>query len=536
VAVSGTRVRLEGITKRFASILAVDHATLDLMPGQVHAVLGENGAGKTTLMSILYGIHRPDAGRVLVNDQEVVIRRPADAIALGVGMVHQHFKLVASFTVAENLILARRSDFGLVLDLPRARAEARRIASAYGLDVRPDACVAELSLAARQRVEILKALYRDARILILDEPTTILAPAEVRSLVAVLRTIAAEGRAVVLITHRLAEAFEVGDVLTVMRRGKVVATHPTRETNPAKVATLMVGHEVPRGVSRRATQPPGNVVLEVNGLSVPGGLDSPGLRNVSLTIRAGEVLALAGVEGNGQRELVEVLAGLRRPTVGRIAIGGAPLDGSGRVQSAALDVRVIPEDCQAEGLVLEMTLSENVVLDRMTTPAFSRNILLRLGAIRAFAREMIARFGIHAASEQVRVRTLSGGNQQRVMLARVLSAVPRLLVASQPTRGLDIAAAKDVLDRLADARAHGAAVLFISSDLDEILSIGDRVLVLDCGRVAGVLPAAVATRERLGTLLTGAAGQVTTTADEAPAGTPERTPASARRVRSAPWH
>jgi ABC-type uncharacterized transport system ATPase subunit len=496
-------VQLEGITKRFPGVLANDDVTLQLFPGRIHALLGENGAGKSTLMNILYGIHRPDGGRIIVGGREAFIRKPADAIAQGIAMVHQNFKLLPSFTVAENLIMARRSDFGLVLDLRHARAEVKRVASEYGLGVRPDAKVAELPLGVRQRVEILKALYRNARVLILDEPTTVLAPAEISSLFSVLRKIAADGRAVVFITHHLDEVFQVSDTLTVMRQGKEVATVPTSQTTPDAVATMMVGRELERGVARLATEPPGEVVLQVEGVSVPGGHDSPGLTDVSFDLRAGEILALAGVEGNGQRELVEILAGLRRPAAGVVRIAGNELSRVDRRKSA-LGVGLIPDDRHAEGLILEMTVAENVVIDRVTTAQFSRGILLSLRAIRDFARQVIRLFHIQTPSEQAKARTLSGGNQQRVVLARVLSSNPRVLVANQPTRGLDIAATEYVLERLAQARSNRAAVFFISSDLGEVISMGDRIMVLYRGEVAGILDAAAATRERVGALMTGA--------------------------------
>lgn len=498
-------VRVENLTKRFPRVVAVDDVSIDFRPGRVHAVVGENGAGKTTLMNLIYGVHQPDAGSIVINGRPVAIRRPADAIREGIALVHQHFKLVPSFTVADNLMMIEHRKVGLV---PDRRAFAETIVDVgrrYGLEVDPHVRLRELPLGLRQRVEILAGLLRDARLLILDEPTTVLPPPEVADLFDTLKRIAHEGRAVVLITHKLKEVFDVADTFSVMRRGTLLRTGRTADSSPAEVASLMVGRDLGTlGVPTTGEQERGAVALSVEDVQVPAEEASPGLSSVTFALHEGEILAVAGVEGNGQSELVEVLAGLRAPTGGRIVLGDREITNASRRRSARLGVGVIPEDRQAEGLILPMSVMENVSLDRIREPEFSRHGLwLVIDRIRAFARKAVEDYKIQTSSAKVPVRMLSGGNQQKVVLARVLSSDPRILIAAQPTRGLDIAATRYVLDRLAAARASGTGILLFSSDLDQVLSLADRILVLFKGRVVAMLEARTATREELGRHMAG---------------------------------
>jgi ABC-type uncharacterized transport system ATPase subunit len=498
-------VRVEHLTKRFPRVVAVDDVSIDFFPRSVHAVVGENGAGKTTLMNLIYGVHQPDAGSISVGGRPIAMRRPADAIREGIALVHQHFELVPSFTVADNLMMIEHRKVGLV---PDRRAFAERvvaIAEPYGLEVDPRATVRDLSLGSRQRVEILAGLLRDARLLILDEPTTVLPPPAIAGLFETLRQIAREGRSVVLITHKLAEVFEVADAFSVMRHGKLVHTGRTSDSSPREVASLMVGREVSTLDAPSAGESePGEVTLRVSEVSVPADEGSPGLSEVSFEVRGGEIVAVVGVDGNGQAELIEVLAGLRRPAAGRIRLRDVDITGFSRRQAARLGLGVIPEDRHAEGLVLPMTAEENLSLDRIREPRFSLGgFWLLASRIRGFVERAIRDFEIHGASARSPVRTLSGGNQQKVVLARVLSSNPRVLVAAQPTRGLDVAATRYVLEQLVAARERGSGVLLFSSDLDHVLSLADRILVLYKGRVGAALDARDATHDDLGRYMAG---------------------------------
>jgi simple sugar transport system ATP-binding protein len=501
-------VRLERLTKRFPRVLAVDDVSIDLLPGQIHALVGENGAGKTTLMNLLYGVHQPDEGRILIAGEEIAIRRPADAIRAGIALVHQHFKLVPSFTVAENLMLVRHGALSLVPDRRAFVEEVEQLQERYGLLVDPRARVSKLPLGLRQRVEVLGGLIRDAKVLILDEPTTVLPPPQIQDLFSTMRRMAAEGRAVVLITHRLAEVFDVGDVFSVMRSGRLVATSPTEGSDQAEVARYMVGRDLSdlstptldRSQGRDISTP----ILQMHDVSLPPDEASPGLEHVSLDVAPGEIVAIAGVEGNGQRELVEVLAGVRTPSAGVVRIGGVDVTGSGRRRTSKLGLGVIPEDRHEEGLVVEMTVSDNLTLDRLRDRRFSRRGgWLRVGRLRSFARSKIEEFQIAATSERAPTRMLSGGNQQKVVLARVMSSSPRVLVAAQPTRGLDVAATRYMLDQIIAAGGEGMAVILVSSDLDHILSLSNRILVFFRGQIVADMPTEEATREQVGLHMAG---------------------------------
>lgn len=521
---SGTQilplVHIDHLTKRFPRVVAVDDVSMDLLPGQIHALVGENGAGKTTLMNVLYGVHQPDDGRIFVDGEAVSIRRPADAIRAGLALVHQHFKLVPSFTVADNLMLVKRHQLGVVPDRRAFAKEVEGLGERYGLQVDPEAKVSSLPLGLRQRVEVLGGLVRDARILILDEPTTVLPPPQIDELFTTMRRIASEGRAVVLITHRLAEVFEIGDWFSVMRSGRLVASAPTGSSTPADVAELMVGRELSEFTSKGRNQAEQREsILRVRGVGVPPEEGSPGLRDINLDLNPGEIVAIAGVEGNGQRELVEVLAGLRRPMRGTVSLDGEDTTSASRRRTADLGLGLIPEDRQGDALFLEMPITDNLTLDRIRTRDFSfARTWLHVRRIRLFARQMIERFKIRTGSEQVPAKMLSGGNQQKVVLARVMASNPRVLIAAQPTRGLDIAATQYVMEQLEEARGQGTGVILISSDLDQILALADRIIVIYKGALVADLPAAEATRERLGLHMAGLTGQAPTTNGDTPQG------------------
>ena len=491
-------IELRGITKRFGRLVANDGVDLTVARGEVHALLGENGAGKTTLMRILYGLTRSDAGEVRIDGRAVPIGSPRDAIAAGIGMVTQHFSLVRPMTVAENLALGRS---GFRFDDAAARRRTADASERYGIRVDPDARVTDLSVGEQQRVEILKALARDCRLLILDEPTAVLVPQEVETLFATLRRLVADGLGIVFISHKLGEVREISDRVTVMRKGAVVGTAPG-STDEGELARMMVGRPV-FGVERTngpragATAP----TLRVRDLRVAGqGIDA--LRSVSFQVDAGEVLGVAGVSGNGQTELVEVLAGMRRPDGGSVTVGEVELAGASPSEVVAAGVGRIPEDRHAS-LVTELSVAQNLVLERLDD--FRDRGRLDERRIRAHAEELIERFSIRARAED-RVATLSGGNVQKVLLARVLSRDPRVVVVAQPTRGLDIGATEYVRSELLARRAAGAAILLVSEDLDELLALADRLIVMYEGRLVGEMRADDADPERLGLLMAGRAG------------------------------
>ncbi|HET7727957.1 MAG TPA: ABC transporter ATP-binding protein [Candidatus Limnocylindrales bacterium] len=490
-------VELRGITKRFGPLVANDAVDLTIARGEVHALLGENGAGKTTLMRILYGLTLPDAGEILVEGRPIAIRSPRDAIAAGIGMVTQHFSLVRPMTVAENLALGRG---GIVFDARDARRRAADAAERYGVRVDPDRRVADLSVGEQQRVEILKALARDCRVLILDEPTAVLVPQEVEGLFATLRRLVADGLGVVFISHKLGEVRAISDRVSVLRRGTLIGTVPGH-TDERELARMMVGRPT-FGVARTEDGPPdaAEAVLRVHDLRVAGrGVDA--LRGISFDVRRGEILGVAGVSGNGQTELVDVLVGMRRPDGGSMTVGGVELAGASPSRMVAAGVGRIPEDRHAS-LVSELPVAYNLVLERIDE--FTSGGRLDERRIRDHAEQLIARFSIRARPEDP-VATLSGGNVQKVLLARVLSRDPQVLVVSQPTRGLDVGATDDVRAEILARRAAGTAILLVSEDLDELLALSDRLIVLYEGRIVGELTAGEADPERLGLLMAGRA-------------------------------
>ncbi len=505
-------VALRGITKRFGALLANDAIEMSVRPGEIHALLGENGAGKTTLMRILYGLTQPDAGVIEVNGRALTIRSPRDAIGAGIGMVTQHFSLVRPMSVAENLALGRGS--GVRVDLAVATRSAEEAADRLGMRVRADARVDSLSVGEQQRVEILKALARDCRILILDEPTAVLAPQEVDGLMTALRKLAAQGMAIVFISHKLREVLELTERVTVLRRGRVAGSGETASLDERTLAEMMVGRALgaqarlaPDEVSPPGTGDSGGAgrtarpALSVRALEAKGSNGLTALQGISFDLPAGHILGVAGVSGNGQRELVEVLSGTRTASGGRVEVAGTRLHGGGVPEILRAGIGRIPEDRHAS-IVGDLSVAHNLVLERLDL--YRRGGRLDERAIRQHAESLIDRFSIRATPETP-IRTLSGGNIQKVLLARVLSAEPRVLIVSQPTRGLDVGATEYVHAELLAARARGAAVLLVSEDLDELLALSDRVMVMYEGRVMAELDAASADRGRLGLLMAGRA-------------------------------
>ncbi|MFI7588261.1 ABC transporter ATP-binding protein [Spongisporangium articulatum] len=503
-------VRLSGITKRFPGVVANHDVDLTVRPGTVHAVVGENGAGKSTLMKTLYGMHRPDEGTVEIDGEEVVLHSPADAIARGVGMVHQHFMLASNFTVLENIVLGAEPRKGWRLDRAAARARIREIGTRYGLPVDPDAKVENLGVGDRQRVEIIKVLYRGARILVLDEPTAVLVPQEVDELFDALRGLKEQGLSIIFISHKLDEVRAVSDEITVMRRGTTVASVKPGEVTSRQLAELMVGSELPSPETAESTVTD-RPVLRVSGLDVTDETGRALLSGIDLTIHAGEVLGIAGVEGNGQGELVEALMGMRPAAAGRIELAG---DGGSLQDVTVWSTRArriagmgfIPEDRHRHGLVLESPLWENRMLGHQTRPPNSRRGLLTRRPARADTERIVAEYDVRTPSVDVLASALSGGNQQKLIVGREMSDGPRLLIAAHPTRGVDVGAQAAIWELLRQARAGGLAVLLISADLDELIGLSDTLKVMLRGRVVADVDPATATPEQLGSAMTGADG------------------------------
>jgi len=472
--------------------------------GEVHALLGENGAGKTTLSNILTGLYRPDEGRISLFGRPVEFSSPRDAIDAGIAMVHQHFRLVSPFTVAENVVLGDHRSIGKRF-LLRTRAIERAVGELsrrYGLAVEPRARIWQLSLGEQQRVEILKALYQDARILILDEPTAVLTPQEAEALFETIRVMAEDGRTVIFISHKLHEVKAVADRVTVLRRGRTVATIPAADATPRSLAALMVGREIELGRTNGA-RAVGDTRLELAGVSANGDRGAAAVKDVSLSVRGGEILAVAGVAGNGQRELAETITGMRPPTEGTIAVGGRRLRGGDPREAIAAGIAYIPEDRLGTGLAPGLSVASNVVLKSYRRPPASRGPLLLLGKVRQLARNLMEHYDIRASGPDVPARQLSGGNLQKVVLAREFSGEPRVLVAASPTRGLDVAGIETVHSYLRSAAERGVALLLISEDLDEILALADRIVVMYEGAIVGERDAASATIEELGLLMAG---------------------------------
>ena len=498
-------LELRGITKRFPGVVANDSIDFDLRRGEVHALLGENGAGKSTLMNVLYGLYRPDAGEIVLNGSPATFHSPGDAIRAGIGMVHQHFMLIPVMTVAENIVLATEPrKAGVLLDYAAADRRVRDIARGFGFAVDPDAKVEDITVGQQQRVEILKALYRKANIMILDEPTAVLTPQEATELFGILRTLQREGMSIIFITHKLNEVLEIADRITVLRRGKRIETVPREGATEAELARLMVGREVLFRVEKSASTP-GAPLLEVDDIRAADDRGIETVRGVSLTVRAGEIVGLAGVDGNGQSELAEVLTGLRRPSAGAMRIAGSDATRAGVKEILDLGVGHIPEDRQRRGLVLDFSLAENLALHDYEKPPNARYGWLFPRTLISRARGLLQRFDVRGGTAETPASALSGGNQQKVVLAREISREPKVLLAVQPTRGLDVGAIEFVHRQLVDARDSGEAVLLVSLELDEILSLSDRILAIYEGRIVAEFGPDV-TPEELGIAMTG--GQV----------------------------
>ncbi len=500
----GEAVRMEGIVKRFPGVVANAGIDLSLNYGEVHGLLGENGAGKTVLMSVLYGLYRPTEGRTLLNGEPVSIDNPAVAIRAGIGMVHQHFMLVPRLTVAENMVVGWEPLWGPFLDRSRTRRRIRELAAQYGLEVDPDARVEELSVGEQQRVEIVKALYRGAEVLILDEPTAALPEQEVEALFDTLRALREEGKAVVFITHKLREALTICDRVTVLRKGEKVGTVEAAEANETQLAEMMVGREVVFEVQRERVETEGRPLLQLEGLTAADDRGVPAVQEVSLTVCDHEIVGVAGVQGNGQSELVEAICGLRRVRGGRVVLDGEELTGVSPRRMAQAGLVHIPEDRQRRGLVLTFSVGENTILGRHREQPFA---IGRVGqskrAIASYARQLVDRFSIAVPSVRTAVRALSGGNQQRVILARELDRKPRVIVAAQPTRGLDVAGIEFVWEKLLAMRREGAGVLLLSMDLDELLTLSDRLVVMYQGRLVGERSPQDTDKQEIGLLMLG---------------------------------
>ena len=506
-------VEMRGITKTFGALVANENVDLTVYRGTIHALVGENGAGKSTLMNLLYGLYTPDEGEIRIDGRPVKLHGPADAIKQGIGMVHQHFMLVPPLTVTENVVLGAEPAGLAVFPKREAARQVAELSDRYGLRVDPNARVGALPVGIQQRVEILKTLYRGARILILDEPTAVLTPQETDELFVVLRELVDKGMTILFISHKLREVMVAADEISVLRRGKKVATVEKTQTSREDIARLMIGREILPQVER-GTGHPGAPALEAADVYCDSDRGLSALKGVSFTVRAGEVLGIAGVEGNGQSELIEVLTGLRPATRGHITLLERLVTNENPRRLRALGLASIPEDRHARGLVLDYSVSDNLILGEQSAPAVSGGRILNPRRILNRARRLIHAFDIRGATPQTPARSLSGGNQQKIVLAREIDGKPRVLIAAQPTRGLDIGAIQFVHQQLLEQRDHGVGILLISAELDEILALSDRVAVLYEGRIVGTFNATDATEERLGVLMTGG------TLEEAPIAAP----------------
>jgi simple sugar transport system ATP-binding protein len=498
-------VSVRGITKRFPGVVANDGVDFEAAEGEVHALLGENGAGKSTLSNILTGLYRPDEGEISLYGEPVRFHSPRDALDAGIFMVHQHFRLVAPFTVAENVVLGDHRDVGKRLLMRPREIEERvgELGSRYGLAVHPRAKIWQLSVGEQQRVEILKALYRESRILILDEPTAVLTPQEADSLFETMRAMAAEGRTIVFISHKLHEVKAVADRVTVLRGGKSIATADAASSTPQSLAGLMVGRDVESARREEHGREAGEVVLELDRLFAMGDRGTTAVRNVSLQVRAGEIVGVAGVAGNGQRELAETVTGMRPPAGGTIRVAGSPLRGGDPRSAIRARIAHVPEDRLGTAVAPSLSIASNVALKSYRDGEHSRGPLLRLRRIREQAAQLIRRYDVKAPGPQTPARLLSGGNLQKVVLGREFSGEPRVLIAASPTRGLDVGAIEAVYAYLRSAASDGVAILLISEDLDEILALADHIAVMYEGAIAGEVSAELATPEQLGLLMAG---------------------------------
>jgi simple sugar transport system ATP-binding protein len=503
-------LEMRGITKRFTGVLANDKIDFDVRSGEVHALLGENGAGKSTLMKILYGLYHPDEGEILVNGKQVSITSPNDSINLGIGMIHQHFMLVSSLTVAENVALGLTSSRGPLTDLDRVSKRILELADIYSLKIDPSAYIWQLSVGQQQRVEIIKALYRGAALLILDEPTAVLTPQEVDELFVIMNQMVKDGHALIFISHKLHEVVEISNRVTVLRDGHKIGTRPTSEVTKQALANWMVGREISFAPDRGHTEI-GEVRLQLNHVSCGSDRGTPGLRDISLEIRSGEILGIAGVSGNGQGELAETITGLRKITDGKIFLEGNDVTSLAPAELTDRMLSYIPEERLRDGMINEFTVAENMILREHHKMPYSRYGFLHPREISRRTDELIAKYNVKTPSRDTLAKNLSGGNIQKVVLARELSRNPRTIVAAQPTRGLDIGATEYVREQLLVERSKGAAILLISEDLDEILALSDHIAVIYEGQIMDIVSREAATPQKLGLLMAGVRSEEGTT-------------------------
>ena len=495
-------IEMRDITKVFGEFVANDKINLQLRKGEIHALLGENGAGKSTLMNMLAGLLEPTSGEIAVNGQVVKLDSPSKAASLGIGMVHQHFMLVEAFTVAENIILGSEITKNGVLDIAEATKEIKALSERYGLAVDPAAKVADISVGAQQRVEILKTLYRGADILIFDEPTAVLTPSEIDELMAIMKNLVKEGKSIILITHKLDEIRAVSNRVTVIRRGKSIQTVEIAGATNADLAEMMVGRSVSFKTEKQVPQPK-EVVLSIKDLVVNENRGVPAVKNLSLDVRAGEIVGIAGIDGNGQSELIQAITGLRKVESGSIELKGKSIVGMHPRQITELSVGHVPEDRHRDGLILDMMISENIALQTYYKEPLSKNGILNYANITSHAKKLMEEFDVRAASEFVSAAALSGGNQQKAIIAREIDRDPDLLIVSQPTRGLDVGAIEYIHKRLIEERDNGKAVLVVSFELDEILNVSDRIAVIHDGKIQGIVSPETTNKQELGILMAG---------------------------------
>ena len=495
-------IEMREITKVFGEFVANDKINLELRKGEIHALLGENGAGKSTLMNMLAGLLEPTSGEIVVNGQVVKLDSPSKAASLGIGMVHQHFMLVEAFTVAENIILGSELTKNGVLDIARATREINELSERYGLAVDPSAKVADISVGAQQRVEILKTLYRGADILIFDEPTAVLTPSEIDELMAIMKNLVKEGKSIILITHKLDEIRAVSDRVTVIRRGKSIETVEIAGATNADLAEMMVGRSVSFKTEKQEAQPK-EVILSIKDLVVNENRGVPAVKNLSLDVRAGEIVGIAGIDGNGQSELIQAITGLRKIESGSVELKGQSIVGLHPRQITEMSVGHVPEDRHRDGLVLEMMISENIALQTYYKEPLSKKGILNYTNIIGYAKQLMQEFDVRAASEIVPASALSGGNQQKAIIAREVNRNPDLLIVSQPTRGLDVGAIEYIHKRLIQERDNGKAVLVVSFELDEILNVSDRIAVIHDGKIQGIVTPETTNKQELGVLMAG---------------------------------
>lgn len=498
-------IEMLNITKEFPGIVANDNITLRLRKGEIHALLGENGAGKSTLMSVLFGLYQPEKGEIRKNGKVVKINNPNDANDLGIGMVHQHFRLVEVFTVLENIILGVEPTKNGFLDMDEAREKVVDLSERYGLKVDPDAVIEDISVGMQQRVEILKMLYRDNEILIFDEPTAVLTPQEIAELLQIMRDLAKEGKSILFISHKLNEIMEVADRCTVLRKGKCMGTVEIKDTTKEELSRMMVGREVSLKVDKKESQP-GEVVLSIRNMTVPSKIHrNNAVKDVSFDVRRGEIVCIAGIDGNGQTELVQALTGLEKMTSGSINLCGKDISKASIRERSVVGISHIPEDRQKYGLVLDYTLEENLVLQRYWQPQFQNKGFIKFDEVRKYALRLIDKFDIRSGQGPITVvRSMSGGNQQKAIIAREMDKDHELLVAVQPTRGLDVGAIEYIHRMLVEGRDSGKAVLLVSLELDEVLNVSDRILVMYEGEIVGELDPKETTDEELGLYMSGA--------------------------------